>query len=890
MVAVRSPTRRGLALLLPLDGIDPSDEPRVGGKAAHLSRLMRGGLPVPPGFVIPTDAFGRFVEGAGGAGAGCPSIPFPPGLDVALREAVCALPGGEDAPLAVRSSAVGEDAAGRSFAGQYDSFLGVRGLPALLDAVRATWESWFSERARLYRSLATADGGTLLPSGMAVLVQVMVPARAAGVLFTVNPQSGAPDEMAVEAVLGLGSGLAAGTQEADLVIVRRPPWPRRAGVLRVKSRRLACKGERQVVAAQGGLRVEVVPEPRASAPALPDGDLLDLCRLALRVEELAGAPQDMEWAQDETGRLHLLQARPVTAASGAARAASGDPTPAGSGPPRNGVVYTLRFSGERWSEPVTPLSWSILEPVLNWFIRWEDAERRFLQGAPPIRLYRGLPYFNISLFRRLVFRLPGWAPPHFLLEFFPEEERDELLARPAYAPDVKVLASIFTQVFRERRHERYAWSLLRNHEEWERFQPQLQRRTRAIRLDAATPGDALREVDAARQLVLEYVRIHLLSLLFANLFYQALTAMLEGFAPGDAASAAATLTTEPSGNRTVLCNKALWTLAAEAAASPALAAALSAPDPPTLEALRSLPGGPGFARALDGFLGTYGHRAATSWEVFSPRWSDAPGQVLGLVGAYLRGGIRTDPFIQEDRQIQERDRLHREVRRRLTSHPLRRLAFDQVLFLTRRYTVLRENQRFAYDELLHRLQRVLVRTGDLLHAEGALSAPDLLPFLTLDEVRELPSAPPARRGDLAALARERRAQRELDRRAFHPDFLYGDEEPVPPAPRESSRLAGLGISPGRVTGPVRVLRGLDEVGKLQRGDILVTRATDPGWTPLFLTAGGLVMELGSLLSHGAVVAREYRLPAVVNVSGATRVLRDGQEVTVDGATGLIHLH
>jgi len=882
----RRPTvrREARSLLRFLDQIAEPDEPRVGGKAAHLGRAARAGLPVPPGFVVTTRAFARFLEAARHDPRRLAETPLPPGLTAEIAEALRRLPGQGSVPLAVRSSAVGEDAAGHSYAGQYDTFLGVRGEDALHRALKDTWASWFSERAAVYRATAGEHGGPT--AGMAVLVQVLVDPRAAGVLFTVDPRGGSARDMAVEAVLGLGSRLVSGTQEADLFRVRRPAPPRTRGVLKVVERRVADKPDRLESAPSGGVTEVPVPEALRRRPALADAEVLALCRLGMRAERLFGSPQDLEWAIDRDGSPRVLQVRPITARPPPAARVR----PSGLRPVRPGVLYTQRFSGERWTEPVTPLSWSLIEPVLEWFIRWEDAERRFLDGTPPARLYRGMPYFNITLFRSLVFRLPGMDPPHFLLEFFPDDERDDLLSRPAYPPDLRVVASIFDQVFRERRHERYAFSLVRNHEEWDRFQPELERRTRALRVEFGTADEGRAQVAAAVGLVVEYVRIHLLSLLFANLFYQAIGSMLGRWVGEDARGTAAALTTEPSGNRTVMCNKALWKLAAAAAERPELARALMRDVPPRAHEIAALPGGPRFAGALASFLEVYGHRSSASWEVFSPRWADDPDRVLGLVGSYLRGGIRTDPFLQEDRQLEERERLYRETRRRLQGHPWRRMAFNRTVHLARRYMLLRENQRFCFDELLHRLQQVYGRLGVVLARDGVLEDPALVPFLTRGEIDELPAASPARRAALHDLARERSAARERDRTAWHPDFLYGDAEPPEPLPAPSQRLSGLGISPGKARGPVRVLRSLDEVGKLRRGDILVTRATDPGWTPLFLTASGLVMELGSLLSHGAVVAREYQLPAVVNISHATRILKDGQDVTIDGGRGVVEVH
>ncbi len=842
-----------------------------------MARLQNAGFPVPRGFVLTTEAWARFSSGVPEEGS--PPSSWPEDFRRILAGGVSGLSLSPSETFAVRSSAVGEDARYVSFAGQFDSILGIREEQALLSAIARIWASLHAVRARAYREALGKESGR---EGMAVLVQVLVHARASGTLFTTHPHSGDRRRMVVEAVPGLGEGLAAGIQVGDRFELSRPLAPQAVEALRILGRHVGSKEEKWTVG-EGGLVREPLWGVRALEPSLTDSQVLEIGQMGLQMEALSGGPLDVEWAVDEEGRVQVLQARPIT---------TRPPSPEKPRilPGRRPSLYTLRFSGERWSEPVTPLSWSLLEPVLHWFVRWEDAEKKFLGGNPPTLLYRGMPYFNISLLRALVFRVPGWDPPQFLLEFLPQEEQEALRARPAYPPDFEVVGTIFRQVFAERRHERYAFNLIRNHEEWERFQPQMERRILALRLDFSRPEEGFREVFAARQLVVEYVRIHLLSLLFANIYYQVLASMLRSWGGCTDPKVLALLTTEPSGNRTVLCNKALWKLAAEADASPLLARALMESPGITRESLMNLSGGPTFDAALERFLETYGHRSSASWEIFTPRWADDPGVVLALLGAHLRGGIRADPFLDEDQALTAREEMARKMSHAIPRRSGRRFAFTRVLQLARRYMVLRENQRFAYDRLLYRLQQVLTRIGDLAVSEGRLPHPSLLPFLTVDELEGLFQESPLEQRKQVGRGEERRRQWQRDRHAWHPQFIGegrdGDVDPPPGA----RLFSGLGISPGRVKGTVRVLHRLEDARKLQRGDILVARSADPGWTPLFLTAGGLIMELGSLLSHGAVVAREYALPAVVNIEGATRVFHDGQVVTLDGEKGEILLH
>ena len=270
----------------------------------------------------------------------------------------------------------------------------------------------------------------------------------------------------------------------------------------------------------------------------------------------------------------------------------------------------------------------------------------------------------------------------------------------------------------------------------------------------------------------------------------------------------------------------------------------------------------------ESFLSEYGHRAASSWELFCSRWREASVQVDVLSEAAAQ---HTDPALLANQQAQRaRASLER------VSGPIRILVE-----MTQHYLLLRENQRFHFDRLLWAWKVQLLALEEHAGLE--------LRFLPINEVEDFLSGTLSRSDATdRVLRRKKEWVREIDRRNQGdepPNFLIGTEGAA--AHLDAQRLQGTGTSPGVVTGMVRILRTPEDGARLQKGDILVTRATDPGWTPLFLKAGGLVVELGGMLSHGAVVAREYGLPAVANVPGATTQLKDGQWVTIDGRQGVV---
>ena len=921
-------------LILPLlPGRAP--EHAAGGKALRLAWLMELGMPVPPAMVVTTEALVSTIREAGllplcGAAAAelaggdgdrarsagriaaeaLRSVPLPEALARLLADAygellrTPLLPDIADtgAPLfAVRSSAVGEDGGDRSHAGQFESLLNLRGVGRIRDAVREVWASWYSDRAIGYRLRARAEAEAArdaevgpLPAGpvippMAVIVQRMVIPRASGMLFTANPVTGDRGEMTLEAGPGLGEALAQGRIHPDFFGIHRGE---RLG-LRITERGVAAKDRRLMPVPPGSGRLAFRPLPvrLRDRPCLDDQEILALCRLGQEVEARIGAPVDVEWTIDPAGTLFLLQARPVTALprSRLRRHLRSSPLR------RRPVMWTQRFSGERWTELATPLGWSIIQPILHHFTSWEAASERWLEGTLPTRLYRGRPYFNVTIFRHLAFRPPGGVPPQFLLEMFPPEEQEALRTGP-WLPNLGLVGSILWQVVREKRWKRYHFNVLTNHREWEEFRPRFEARVAALSLDFPTIEEGLAAIADGRAMATEYMSIHLLSLLFAHLSYEALQLVLRSWVGVQGEAIRSALVAGLESNQTLRTNEALWELAAEARRHPGLAEALRGPDVPDPDRLIELSGGDRFAVAFDWFIDRFGHRSQASYEIFATRWADSPELVLRMVAGYLRGGIEGHPAGLESRRQRERHQAERLVRQRMTRTLARRLlpwrqaAFGRLLELCRRYMSLRENQRFSFDLLLFRMKRAFERLGALMEREGLLAQGDDLVFLEIDQVESLA------RGGLdveraAAIVAARRAEFEANIELVHPDFLEADEHvEAPTVPRGARVYEGLGISPGSIRGRVRILHTFAEMDRLQPGEVLVTRATDPGWTPLFLVASALVLELGSVLSHGAVVAREYGLPAVVNVEGVTRILQDGMEVTVDGDRGRVIVH
>jgi pyruvate,water dikinase len=296
-----------------------------------------------------------------------------------------------------------------------------------------------------------------------------------------------------------------------------------------------------------------------------------------------------------------------------------------------------------------------------------------------------------------------------------------------------------------------------------------------------------------------------------------------------------------------------------------------------------------FMQQFETFLQRHGHRCPNEVELLHPRWAEAPQQVIELLAGYLQAGDTLHPEEAERRQRQRRDEAVVLVEKRLG--PVRRKILRGVLAKAQNAVRVRDNSRYAVTKYLFPTRKVFALLGQRWTERGWLSQPDDIFFLTVSELEKLVAEgdPLALRHDLHELVANRRLAYEYWFTVVPPDVIGPGGEPVVEDEKEATVLEGIAVSGGRARGVARIVRDPREAARLHAGEILVTQATDPGWTPVFPLVSGLVLEVGGQLSHGAIVAREYGIPAVLNVQGAMRRIRDGQIITVDGNTGKVFM-
>ncbi|MFF4190572.1 PEP/pyruvate-binding domain-containing protein [Nonomuraea sp. NPDC001831] len=850
--------------ILKFPDIDGSMLALVGGKAANLGVLTRAGLPVPPGFCVTTEAYRAITAGLGDvtdAAAARKHIldaTIPAGLARAVVAALSetlpeTLSGG---PVAVRSSATAEDLPYASFAGQQDTFLNVTGPEAVLDAVRRCWASLWTDRAVAYRESNGIDHRAV---SLAVVVQRMVDARTAGVLFTADPVTGRRRRAVVDAAPGLGESVVSGAVNPDHFLI--DPDSGRVLERRIGDKRLAVRP-----LPDGGVVHEAADA--GAEPCLTDDELRELATLGARVEELYGVPQDLEWAFDQAGTLWLTQARPITTLF---------PLPAGHR--GEGLRAYFCFSvAQGVLRPFTPMGMAAARAV--------SAGVSGLFGFPVAAPLAGAPAFA-EAGGRLFVDLTGVLRSRVGRAIVPRvfdvmEARSARLLRGLFDdprlgvtrrsvwPFVRRLAAIMV------RH-RLPVTFVRALADPAGAERRVRRQADAhLSRLAPPPGASLTErVDhVARTLIREVVPIapRVFPVAAAALPMLLLAArLLKGrAAPGELQ----TVLRGAPRNVTTEMDLALWALARRLREDPEVAARFLA-EPPELLAREPLPA------PVRAFLDEYGHRAVAEIDLGLPRWSEDPTQVIGMLANYLR---LEDPALAPDvlfaKGAAEAEAMVEELAGRVGG--LRGRVVRFALGRARELVGVRELPKFLIVRIFAALRAQLLDVGRELAGRGLLDAPGDVFFLTLAEAKSGRDL----RGRVAV--RRERHERELRRRHVPRLLLSDGTEPEAVAsgqPAEGA-LTGSPASPGQVTGVARVV--LDPVGaRLEPGEILVCPSTDPGWTPLFLTAGGLVMEMGGSNSHGAVVAREYGIPAVVGVAHAVERLRTGQTVTVDGTAGTV---
>ncbi|HET8757130.1 MAG TPA: rifamycin-inactivating phosphotransferase [Solirubrobacteraceae bacterium] len=856
--------------MIGLEEIDGTHVALVGGKGAHLGELARiEGIDVPPGFAVTTDAFRRVMRAApsiddqlvalsrvdaddrdgirvlsAGIRRSVEAVAVPDDVAAAVTVALAAC--GERAAYAIRSSATAEDSPTASFAGQQDTYLNVAGPAAILEHVSRCWASLFTERAVTYRLRSGFDHRNV---AMAVVVQQMVFPDAAGILFTADPVTSNRKIASVEAGFGLGEALVSGLVSPDVYKVRDGEVVTKA----VATKRLAVRAS-----PAGGTQEAPVEAERQGQPALTDGQAVRLVRLGRRIEAHFGRPQDIEWCL--TGdRFQIVQSRPITSLFPIPAADDGD-----------NHVYISVGHQQMMTDPMKPLGLSVHQLVAIPRM-YEAGGRLFVDIAPRL----ASPASRAAVLEALG-KDPLIADALQTIldrDFIPEIADGGRGASPAGAApapietDPAIVAELIG-----------------------RSEASIAACRRDIRMQS---GAAL--FDFIRADIQELKR-----LLTDPLSMQAIMAGMEAtwwlnerleewLGEKNAADA---LTQSAPGNVTSEMGLALLDVADAIRPYPDVVGFLrQVEDDGFLDELAELPGGREARDAIRAYLDAYGMRCVGEIDITRPRWSERPAALVPIILGHIDSFEPGAGAWRFEHGRQSAERKERELLERLRSLPDGDRKADEVKRMIDRVRTFIGYREYPKYGMVSRYfvwkQALLAEAERLVHA-GLLGETTDSFYLTFQEFHD---AVRTKQVDGRLIQQRKDAFRSYQA-LTPPRVLTSDGEVIAGAYRRddvpAGALVGVPVSGGTIEGRARVILDMAEAD-LEAGDILVTAYTDPSWTPLFVAIGGLVTEVGGLMTHGAVIAREYGLPAVVGVEHATRLIRDGQRIRVHGTDGYVEL-
>ncbi|MHA2047141.1 MAG: PEP/pyruvate-binding domain-containing protein [Planctomycetota bacterium] len=903
-----------------LDEVDKADMSLVGGKSSNLGEMLKLEINVPFGFCITTVAYQEFLQQSNlmdclAKMLGTIDYDDHDGVkDVAEKMKAATV--NQEIPIhikdditvaynrlrddtktihfAIRSSCTYEDLPDSSFAGQYDTYLGVSSITDLLLSVKNCWASLWNGRALVYRERKNIDH---LKALMAVIVQPMIACKQSGVMFTVNPVSNDRDEILINSSWGLGEGIVSGQVAGDEHIVNKASED-------IKAKKISNKDIEIVQRAEGIKRIQVASDKRMQQ-CLSDEQIKKLVSIGLKLEEHFGHPQDIEWGIVDDD-IYVFQTREITTLD------------------RNkdvvkNVIKELRdkTSDQKtvWCNTLLseimpsakPMSWEILKLGLSKegsFGIYISLGLGKVASEGLLELISGKPYYNVCKlcdafsFYGLPIKLFDYKKikkdPSQANNFQPQLDYGKcgeklllfvlkfVLLLPYSLYKTAALVYKLNKLIKNC-HTKYTEEILPSYLKYIE-------ETNNRELEQLSEKELVDEIE---QLIRNWACITVKDHIYSEICFGPVCTLLE-FLVGE--NQASILLSGFEGNKLLETNFQLWTLAGQA--SPEVADIIINNKPSQIVSnLLNSESGRDYLDRVRRFLQEYGHRTSDEYELATTRWHEEPAKVFQMIQHYLKSE-KANPVDHFEKQKRTRTELEQKLIEEYSIGIYKLLPVERKLFLfalkySQLYSAMRETTKFYHFMEYAQLRRFLVELGiRLSDSENSCIEenddifyllPKELPLIVQNELSCV---------QVRQLVSKRKHDYKMNLSIQLPPVIFYDSldklgEPVDIT--ASDVLKGTPVSGGSVEGKVRIIHNPSEFGKFQEGEILVAPRTDVGWTPLFFTAKALVMDVGNVLSHGAVIAREYGLPAVVNVKDASRILKDGQEIVVDAEEGKVYI-
>lgn len=884
--------------ILYFDEIQKNSIEVVGGKGANLGELIKAGFEVPEGFCINTEAFSHFLKSssrmrefykimeelevnnlkrisavANELRKHIISLQMPEEVKNEIELAIKSL--GEHSAYAVRSSATAEDLPEASFAGQQESYLNIAGIENLLRHIKLCWASLFTDRAIAYRIKNNISHKNVLIS---VIIQKMVPSEVSGIMFTAEPISGNRRIVSINASFGLGEALVQGIVSPDLY--------------KVDNRKVISKiiGEKALgiySSSKSGIEVKKLPIDQGKQEALKDEEVIQLASIGKAIEKHYGSPQDIEWALCR-GRFYILQSRPITSLY---------PIPE-TLKDKDFHVFISFGHQQMMTNAIKPMGISVLRTYIPFGKGKKGGESGLMYDAGN-RLYMDVTFMmkmpilgkRIPDIAKGMDELIGSALEEVMKrEEFKKSSAFNLAAQFSFG---KALLGNSKRIIRDI----VFTDLSKVHYRVNGFiKEEIEYRQREV--------DKLQGVEAIIyiQKMINEVSVKILKEIIPYISVggavNGIIRNLCGKWLGDE-NLAVSLNKSLEGNVTSEMGMAIGDLADIARQNRDLLSYLQNSNNGTskvlMEGLLEVRGSEKFCTEFQQFMMKYGMRCPGEIDISNPRWYENPTELINSILNHIRsckGGQHRENFRQG---LEEAERTRKNIIRRLKFTPSgERKAYimNRLIDVYRTTAALREHEKYMNIQLYWIAKKSLLKEAVQLKKKKKIENAEDIFYLSLKEVAEVIGE--TYKDDVKATIRERRKDFERFSKLIPPRVVTSDGEVLTGnyirngIDMPKGALIGSPVSTGTVEGRARIILDPSK-GKLFPGDVLIAPFTDPGWTPLFISAKGVVMEVGGMMTHGAVVAREYGIPAVAGVINATELIKDGDLIRVNGDKGYIEV-
>ena len=888
-----------------LELTDSSDIKRneVGNKAANLSVLLQNGVNVPSGIILKSNAYDLFMEEnqifkeISGFELNCDDESL---IEESSRKIRDAIENGripekvidqlrsysylfDFNPIAIRSSGLLEDLPKASFAGQYNTYLNIYGLEEVLNHIKKCYSSIWNERAILYRRNNNLSHKNFK---LAIIIQKMINAKVSGVLFTRNPLNTNENEIIIESNFGLGETTVSGIVTPDEYILQRE----KRNKFKIHTKRISKKSLLAQPSKDIGIEYVNLTETQNQKSSLSEKQLYQLAFYGTKIEKIfQNLPQDIEWAIDEDDIIHILQSRPIT--TGRKRS------------DEEQILWSRGYSDDYWNDNTTPLFFELLGTQLTKVV---NMELNSIMGYNEIdnqllKLFKGHVYFNLNVLKKKVeYEIPPFMRNIDVLNYFPNGSgsygKSTIKKLPFHLKDY-----LFAQIRIKFHDPDGAMSRTAEvYEQWTQreFKPfcnEFDQKLANLKsnYDKLSLIKLCEELD---QIMIPHFRLVRYGIPIHNIGMNLLTQyLLNRFLGQKLALKLYPFLISGLNHKLTETNNQIHQLALLISQSKSLKELIINEnskfiydklnqdlDQKTIN----------FLSAFNKFLENYGDRGFTR-EPYYPRWHEDPSLIFDVIKSLI---IETDINLNwnfKENLREKNEQIEKYVEKKIKSKRfgfIKWILFSRILRNSRKYIIFRENQRFNLDSWISRIRMLYLEIGQLLTEASILTEKNNVFFLFKTEIQSFltNNYDPT---ELKEKVNKRLKIFKKNENILPPKFLIGLKEfdDVQRYDDNCNIFEGIPASYGMITGPVHIIDNISQISTVQSGEILIVPRTDPGWTPIFSKIGGLITETGGILSHGAVISREYGIPAVTNIPNATKIFCNNQIISLNGYNGIIKI-